>query len=156
MKKLIVILIVLFSQFCAVGGSDAAEHANAGTRTVMKEGAQMKITIADKEYQAALLESATQKDILKMLPLDLTLTRFAGHEFYSALPAKPAMAKETTSFVLAGHLYYWDGWNAFVINYEDCDISPYNVVHLGEIQDKFVNEYLKKADKSITVRIEVK
>lgn len=57
------------------------------------------------------------------------------------------------SQIKAGHLYYWGGWNAFVINYEDADISPYKVAHLGEV-DGDISEVLRKAADKVTVRVE--
>ncbi len=113
----------------------------------------LNLTIDGKQYQAKLFDSTTRNDIEKMLPLELTLTRYAGHEYYSELPSTPDMDKNTTSNILAGHIYYWDGWNAFVINYEDYDISPYKVVHIGEITDKSVVEQLKNANNEITVKV---
>ncbi|MDD3220113.1 MAG: cyclophilin-like fold protein [Lachnospiraceae bacterium] len=81
------------------------------------------------------------------------MTRYAGHEYYSELPFTPEFASETTSEILAGHVYYWDGWNAFVINYIDSDISPYNVVHIGEIADASISDYLTGADETIHIQV---
>lgn len=53
----------------------------------------------------------------------------------------------------AGHVYYWDGWNAFVINYVDYDIAPYKVVHIGEITDAKISSYLQNADENIVIRV---
>lgn len=89
-----------------------------------------------------------------MRPLDLELVRYAGHEYYAELPETPEMSEDTTSHILAGHLYYWDGWNAFVINFEDYDITPYQVVHLGEITDKEIVEYLRDAGNTINVKLD--
>ena len=40
-----------------------------------------------------------------------------------------------------------------MINYEDYDISPYKVVHIGEIADKSIVDILTNEDKSINVNI---
>lgn len=50
-------------------------------------------------------------------------------------------------------MYYWDGWNAFVINYIDSDISPYNVVHVGEITDAGISDLLADAEENISIRV---
>ena len=50
-------------------------------------------------------------------------------------------------------MYYWDGWNAFVINYIDSDISPYKVVHIGEITDQSVVDVLTNAEEQITIQV---
>lgn len=69
-------------------------------------------------------------------------------------PVRPEFAAERTSHIQAGHLYYWDGWNAFVINYEESSIEPYKVVHIGKINnaDEFC-AYLRKANDNISVNI---
>lgn len=131
-------------------------NANDTTQNNEEVMANMKILVDNKEYEVDLIDSVTLKDIKDMYPLDLTLVRYAGHEYYSELPSKPTMAQNTTSTILAGHIYYWDGWNAFVINFEDTDIAPYKVVHIGEIKDKEIVNYLKNADNEINVKLEEK
>jgi len=39
----------------------------------------IKLTIDGKEYTATLNDNRTVDDILNMLPLELTLQRYAGH-----------------------------------------------------------------------------
>lgn len=80
------------------------------------------------------------------------MNRFDNHEFYAELPFRPEMASQKTSDLKAGHLYYWDGWNSFVINYENCNISPYKVAHIGEIEEASkISELLRKSNEKITV-----
>ena len=162
MKKVIPFLLLIVIVFGITGcgtnqdnkDTDINEN-NALTETNKENQVNMKIIIDDKEYEVELFDSITKEEILSIRPLDLTLSRYAGHEYYAELPSKPTMDSNTTSNILAGHIYYWDGWNAFVINYEDYDISPYKVVHIGEIKDKSIIEYLKNADKEINVKLEV-
>lgn len=126
----------------------------SGNETDKKgDESSMQLTINGTEYEVELDENITTNEIVKKMPLDLTLVRYAGHEYYSELPFTPEFAKETTSNIKAGHVYYWDGWNAFVINYEECDISPYRVVHIGEIKSKDVSEMLRNADEKISVSV---
>ena len=121
--------------------------------------ASEKITIdlEGKSYTVELEDNVTVNDIVKNLPLSLKLTRFGGHEFYSELAFRPEFASERTSHILAGHLYYWDGWNAFVINYIDWDISPYNVVHLGQVLDESESQelcrVLRACEDSINAKV---
>lgn len=72
---------------------------------------------------------------------------------YLRLPFTPVFDQIRTSEIKAGHVYYWDGWNAFVINYVDYDISPYKVVHIGEITDTAISSYLQNADENISVSV---
>ncbi len=131
-----------------------ASNNNSSNDNNEEDMTTMKILIDNKEYEVDLINSVTLTDILNMKPLDLKLVRYAGHEYYSELPSKPTMDSNTTSKILAGHIYYWDGWNAFVINFEDYDITPYKVVHIGEIKDKSIIEYLENAGNEINVKLE--
>ena len=113
----------------------------------------MKVIINNKEYEVILDENDTTKDILANMPLELTLQRYAGHEYYSSLSFTPKFDTNRTSNIKAGHIYYWDGWNAFVINFEDYDIDPYKVVHIGEIKDSSIIELLENGEENISVKI---
>ena len=114
----------------------------------------MYITIHGKNYAVWLEANETAQAIAAALPLDLKMERFGGHEFWATLPFVPPFAQPRTSQIKAGHVYYWDGWNAFVINYIDWDISPYKVVHIGEIADRTICAVLDKAPEHITAKAE--
>ena len=114
----------------------------------------MFVAINGKNYAVRLEANETAQAIAAALPLDLKMERFGGHEFWATLPFVPPFAVPRTSQVKSGHVYYWDGWNAFVINYIDSDIAPYNVVHVGEIADKTICAVLDKAPEHITAKAE--
>ena len=120
-----------------------------------KEGDEqsMKILFNGTEYDVVLEKNVTSDEIVEKLPLSLTLVRYAGHEYYSELPFTPAFSDETTSNIKAGHIYYWGGWNAFVINFEDYDISPYKVVHIGEIKSEDISDILENSGEKIDVGV---
>lgn len=113
----------------------------------------MNITVDDKVYEVRLDDNKTTRDIVENMPLKLSMVRYAGHEYYSELPFTPEFDSSRTSDIKAGHVYYWDGWNAFVINYEDYDISPYKVVHIGEITDSSISKYLGNAEDTINITV---
>lgn len=117
------------------------------------EASDMTIEIGDNTYGVVLDENDTVKDIVSNMPLELNMTRYAEHEYYAELSFVPTFSEETTSEIKAGHIYYWDGWNAFVINYIDSDISPYKVVHIGEVTNQEISDYLETADEKITVHV---
>lgn len=117
------------------------------------EELSMKILLNNKEYEVKLDNNETVNDIAENMPLKLNLVRYAGHEYYSELPFTPTKDKETTSNIKAGHVYYWDGWNAFVINYIDYDIGPYQVVHIGEITDTGIIDALQNANENIEIEV---
>lgn len=113
----------------------------------------MKITIAGTEYEVTFEDNKTVKDILANMPLDLSMMRYAEHEYYSELPFTPVFDETRISQIKAGHVYYWDGWNAFVINYVDYDITPYKVVPIGEITASSINNTLTNADEQVSIQV---
>lgn len=125
------------------------DTTNIGQKEALHQS--MKVQINEMEYEVKLDNNKTVKDIISNLPLNLELSRYAGHEYYSELPFTPTFDKDRTSNIKAGHIYYWDGWNAFVINYKDYDIAPYKVVHIGEILGDNISEILNKSDNTINV-----
>lgn len=103
---------------------------------------QLKLTIDGKQYTAKLNNNQTVEDIIKMLPLRLTLQRYAAHEYYGRLAQKPSIkGVPSTSDVYAGGLYYFDGWGAFSVLYGDAHIAPFEVVHIGNVIE-MVKEFL--------------
>ncbi len=125
----------------------------AAPASAREERTFVEVSFGGETYAATLETNETARAIAARLPLELTMKRFGGHEFYAELPFRPPLAAERTSKILAGHVYYWDGWNAFVINYIDCDIAPYRVVRVGEIADPSIREALAKAADTITARV---
>lgn len=113
----------------------------------------MKVIIGDKSFDVTLDLNTTTVDILNNLPFELEMVQYAGHEYYGTPPFKPVSDRKQTSLLLAGHIYYWDNWNSFVINYKECDISPFQSVHIGEINDKEGIEALCRAGKKVIVKI---
>ena len=99
----------------------------------------IRLTIDGKEYTATLNDNRTVEDILNMLPMELTLQRYAGHEYYSQLPQKPSIKDAPmTSDAHAGGIYYYDGWSAFTVLFGDADITPFKVVHIGDVNEDII------------------
>ena len=118
-----------------------------------KEGAKsMKVIMNNKEYEVELDNNDTTNDILSNVPFDLNIQRYADNEYYGELSFKPKNT-EGNSEIQAGHIYYWDGWNAFVLNFEDRNIAPYKVVHIGEVKDKTIIDLLKNSEENISVKV---
>lgn len=118
-----------------------------------REEENMTIKANETEYEVVLNQNESVKNIVENMPLTLDMVRYAGHEFYAELPFTPAFDQERTSEIKAGHVYYWDGWNAFVINYIDSDIGPYKVVHIGEIKDKSICDILATGTDNIQIGV---
>ena len=137
MKFLVAVLFVLLSvQYAA-----AAE--------------KFSVNLGGRKFSFEAEDNVTAREIFDKVPLNLKMMRYAEHEYYSELSFKPDFNSEKTSHIEAGHLYYWDGWNSFVINYEEYDISPYKVVHIGKFDEaEEICALLRDADASVNVTVE--
>lgn len=115
----------------------------------------IKLTIDGKEYTATLNDNRTVDDILNMLPLELTLQRYAGHEYYCSLPQKPSIkGVPMTSDAHAGGIYYYDGWAAFTVLFGDAHIDPFKVVHIGNVNEDIISP-LSMAGATVEAKIEI-
>ena len=125
--------------------AEPAEPVSPPSSNPVPEGEEetaVVVTVEGVEYAARLNGTRTAEDILGMMPLALSMQRFAEHEYYAELPARPSIeGVPATSRIEAGGIYYWEGWNAFVFNYIDSDIAPYGVVQVGTF-DEGLNDYL--------------
>lgn len=118
-------------------------------------GKSIKLTIDGKEYTATLNDNRTVEDILNMLLMKLTLKRYAGHEYYSSLPKKPSIkGVPMTSDAHAGGIYYYDGWRAFTVLFGDAYIAPFEVVHIGDVNEDIISRLAATGD-TVEAKIEV-
>lgn len=115
----------------------------------------IKLTLDGKEYTVTLNDNRTVEDILNMLPMELMLKRYAGHEYYSSLPQKPSIkGVSMTSVAHAGGIYYYDGWSAFTVLYGDAQIAPFEVVHIGDVNEDVISP-LAAAGATVKATIEI-
>lgn len=59
-----------------------------------------------------------------------------------------------TSDAHAGGSYYYDGWSALTILYGDAHIAPFEVVHIGDVNEDVVSQ-LAVASDTIEAKVEV-
>lgn len=158
---IILVMCIVCLSGCGTAGSRSDTKSSEitiskemGDSSKTDKGMQlMNITLDGKNYAVALDDNETVKDIVTHMPLSLSMVRYAGHEYYAELPYTPVFDENRTSDIKAGHVYYWDGWNAFVINYVDYDISPYKAVHIGEITDSSIVNTLINANENINIQV---
>lgn len=114
----------------------------------------MKAIFDGKEYAITLEDNALAKEIAALCPVELSMSRSGGHEYYGTLSGKldAKQAKETAT-VQAGGVYYFAAWNAFSLVFRDADIRPYSVHIVGQAEDS-LTEALTNAGRSITVLFE--
>ena len=94
---------------------------------------KMKIIIDNKEYEVNLENNETVKELLKMLPLELTMNELNGNEKYiyldKTLPTNSYNPKEIKS----GDIMLY-GNNCLVIFYKSFNTS-YSYTKIGHIDD---------------------
>ena len=113
----------------------------------------IELTINGKAFKATLNSNQTVDDLLNMLPLELSLQRYAAHEYYGKLPQKPSVrGVPMTSMAHAGGIYYYDGWTAFTVLYGDASIAPYEVVHIGDVEPGVI-DFLQKSGILVNAKI---
>ena len=133
------------SMFAALGAFALINAAVAGDN--------MKIQINGTDYVVQTEDNETVTDIVAHLPMSMELVRYAGHEYYVTLPFTPREAAAQTSKLGVGHVYYWGGGNAFVINFAEYDIAPYHSVHIGKIVDAAAVDVLGNASGKVAITV---
>lgn len=113
----------------------------------------MKLELNNIIYEIQTEDSTLTRDIQNRLPVTLTLTRSADHEYYGNLPQKAGTdGARLTSRVEAGGVYYFQAWNAFSLNFREIDISPYQVHYVGKA-GKDLAAALEASGRMITVTV---
>ncbi len=113
----------------------------------------MKLEFNNSIYEIQAEDSKLTCDIQHLLPVTLTLTRSADHEYYGSLPQKAGTdGARLTSRVEEGGVYYFQAWNAFSLNFRDMDISPYQVHYVGKA-GKELAAALEASGRTITVTV---
>ena len=54
-----------------------------------------------------------------------------------------------------GGIYYYDGWSAFTVLFDDAHIDPFEVVHIGDVNEDVISP-LAAAGDTVEAKIEVK
>ena len=115
---------------------------------------KMRVTIDGTVYHAVLEEHPLAEKIAAMCPFALDYVRSGDHEYYAALPEK-ATAKGCPA-TTKGHrngLYYFEGWNALSLVFQDCDTAPFKIHHVGDFEEE-ISSVLKSAGGKIRVLCE--
>lgn len=112
----------------------------------------IKITAGGKIIKATLNNSKTANDFLALLPLELTLTDYAGKEKISNLPKKLSVENAPSGADPdVGGIAYYAPWGNIAIFYKEHGYSD-GLIMLGKIHDGLE---ILKSDKPLKVIIEV-
>ena len=121
----------------------------------IKLGKKFKFTIDGKVYHANMIDNPLVEKIAKMCPFEADYQRYTEHEYYTRLPEKTsAKGCKMTTMAYKNQVFYFEGWNAFTILFGDCNIAPFEVVHLGDMVEDVVPQ-LKDAGATVHVNVEV-
>lgn len=115
---------------------------------------KIKLTVNETAFQAVLQDNALAENISEMCPFSADFTRSGDHEYYAALPGKPSVISCTAT--TSGHrngLYYFEGWNAFSIVFNNCDTAPYQIYYVGDF-DEELSALLEKSGGSTHILCE--
>lgn len=93
--------------------------------------------------------------IAAMCPFEQNYQRYTEHEYFTRLPKRADHSGcELTHNAYKNQVFYFQGWNAFTILFGDCDTTPFDVVHLGNIVEDVVPQ-LQNAGAAVPVRCEL-
>lgn len=114
----------------------------------------VKIDIKNQTFPFELQDNPTANDFVKKLPLQLRLVRSLNNEFTCTLQEPLVDDSEgATSRARSGSVYYFSLWNAFVLVLRSVNLSPYRVVHIGDIKGEITQ--LFENERIVAANIEV-
>ena len=116
---------------------------------------KLKLTLNNKTYHANMLDTPLIKQIIEICPFELKYQRSQEHEYYAKLP-KPTDPKGSKLETKAkkNQIWFFSDWNAFCLIFNDCDTSPWKIIHLGDFVED-ISEKLKKSPSYINVKCEI-
>ena len=116
---------------------------------------KFRFTIDGKVYHANMVDNPLVEQIAKMCPFEADYKRYTEHEYYTNLPKQASQEGcELTTMAHKNQVFYFHGWNAFTILFGDCNTSPFQVVHLGDMIEDVIPQ-LQNAGKTVHILCEV-
>ncbi|MBR4366889.1 MAG: hypothetical protein IKP43_08935 [Bacteroidaceae bacterium] len=95
----------------------------------------VQIEIKNQVFPLELENNPTALDFYNKLPLQVRLVRSLSNEFTCTLQEPLVDDSEgATSRIRCCSVYYFSLWNAFVLVLKNVNLSPYKVVHIGDIK----------------------
>lgn len=121
------------AQGAADGASAGRAMPTAERPNQRSDVMKIRLTLNGKAMTATLLDNATARDFLAMLPLTLTLEDYAQTEKISYLPRKLATAGAPAgSDPSVGDITYYAPWGNLAIFYRDFGYSR-GLIQLGRV-----------------------
>lgn len=114
---------------------------------------RIRCSFADQDFTLALQDSATTRDLVSMLPLDLTIEDFSTNEKIAHLPRRLDEAGLTDCQDEApGDLCYFTGWGNLAFFHGDYSYHG-DLIRLGKIEGG-IKPLLKKGKFPLRIKIE--
>ena len=112
----------------------------------------IRLTIDGKAFNASLLDNATTRDFVSLLPMTLTLEDYASTEKIAYLPRKLATAGAPEGVdPSVGDITYYAPWGNLALFYKDFGYSK-GLVKLGSI-DQGVRALQRRGSSMATVEL---
>ena len=110
---------------------DTAESSSSNEADT--EQTEIELSFGDTVMSAALDDSETSRAFIKMLPLTLTMNRYADREYYAALGELPENGAAIDDFENGDVTYYTDG-KSLAIFFGNADTSSQSgLIRMGRI-----------------------
>lgn len=89
-----------------------------------------------KDYNGYLKDMRLNDEICSAFPAALEFERGGDREYYTLMDIVPEVHDACrTSKVERNGIYWFPEWRALCVVMSDTDISPYTVIHLGDMDD---------------------
>ena len=112
---------------------------------------EIRLTVGGTVLTAALLDNATSRDFMSLLPLTLTLRDYARTEKVSDLPRRLSTADAPAGADPAvGDITYYAPWGNLAIFYRDFGYSS-GLVKLGSIESGMEELAAMRGDFTVTI-----
>ena len=119
---------------------------------VQGDSMKIRLKVGDTVLTATLIDSATTRDFIYLLPLTLTLRDYAGTEKISDLPKRLSTENAPSgSDPSAGDITYYAPWGNLAIFYRDFGYSR-GLVILGKI-DSGIEAFNVRGSVRVTIEL---
>ena len=116
---------------------------------------RLKVTISGQTFHVQTCDDPLVRQIAAMCPMEMEFSRSGNHEYYARLPKSASDGKsKKTSDAHKNELMYFGGWNCLSLLFEDVNVSPYQLVKLGDFEED-VTSLFKQSKGTISIKIEV-
>lgn len=100
-----------------------------------EDAMRIRFQFADRSFTATLEDNPSARDLLSMLPLDLTVTDYGGNEKIAYLP-RPLTEDGAAPFSgeAPGDIGYWAPWGNLALYHGSYRYEP-GLIRLGRLDD---------------------